>query len=121
MTKLIDMKGVDFLHLYLETEIKKYCKKFNIEEPNEQTIREIAESVDIMKLPEGVDIFVGLSQFVYEDIWHLEDLIEDAREMKLTLGEDMLLYIYAKVCESVGYSEQDAFIMKQSLQYVIPF
>lgn len=124
MTKALDMKDVDWLKLYVNSEVDKFSKKFGIEF-DQQEIEDVCKTVADMKLPEGVDVFYVMMSLVFDKakLYPLQlDIILVACELKgLTLGLDMLIYIYGKFVEVNGYDEQVAFIFKNCIQYTIPF
>ena len=121
MTKALDMKDVDWLKLYVNSEVDKFSKKFDVEF-DQQEIEDTCKIVATLKLPEGVDVFyvmvclAGKATNLYMDT-----TITLAQTHNLTLGLDMLVYIYGKFVEVDGYDEQVAFIFKNCIQYTIPF
>ena len=72
-----------------------------------------------MKLPEGIDVFYVMMSLVFDKtkLYPLQlDVILISCELKgLTLGLDMLIYIYGKFVEVNGYDEQVAFIFKNCI------
>ena len=124
MTKALDMKDVGWLKLYVNSEVDKFSKKFDVE-LDQQEIEDVCKNVADMKLPEGIDVFYVMMSLVFDKakLYPLQlDIILVACELKgLTLGLDMLIYIYGKFVEVNGYDEQVAFIFKNCIQYTIPF
>lgn len=120
MTKALDMKDVDWLKLYVNSEVDKFSKKFGIEF-DQQEIEDVCKIVADMKLPEGVDVFYVMSCLANTDDYVLNNYIDLARLYSLTLGLEMLVYLYGKFVEADGYDEQVAFIFKNCIQYTIPF
>jgi hypothetical protein len=124
MTKALDMKDVGWLKLYVNSEVDKFSKKFDVEF-DQQEIEDVCKNVADMKLPEGIDVFYVMMSLVFDKakLYPLQlDIILVACELKgLTLGLDMLIYIYGKFVEVNGYDEQVAFIFKNCIQYTIPF
>ena len=124
MTKALDMKDVGWLKLYVNSEVDKFSKKFDVEF-DQQEIEDVCKNVADMKLPEGIDVFYVMMSLVFDKakLYPLQlDIILVACELKgLTLGLNMLIYIYGKFVEVNGYDEQVAFIFKNCIQYTIPF
>lgn len=124
MTKALDMKDVGWLKLYVNSEVDKFSKKFDVEF-DQQEIEDVCKTVADMKLPEGIDVFYAMMSLVFDKakLYPLQlDVILVFCELKgLTLGLDMLIYIYGKFVEVNGYAEQVAFIFKNCIQYTIPF
>lgn len=124
MTKALDMKDVGWLKLYVNSEVDKFSKKFDVEF-DKQEIEDVCKTIADMKLPEGIDVFYVMMSLVFDKakLYPLQlDIILVACELKgLTLGLDMLIYIYGKFVEVNGYDEQVAFIFKNCIQYTIPF
>ena len=124
MTKALDMKDVGWLKLYVNSEVDKFSKKFDVEF-DQQEIEDVCKNVADMKLPEGIDVFYVMMSLVFDKakLYPLQlDIILVACELKgLTLGLDMLIYIYGKFVEVNGYDEQVAFIFKNCIQHTIPF
>lgn len=121
MTKALDMKDVDWLKLYVNSEVDTFSKKFDIE-IDQQEIEDVCKIVADLKLPEGIDVFyvmvclTGKATNLYMDT-----IITLAEIYNFTLGLDMLIYVYGKFVEAEGYDEQVAFIFKSCIQYTIPF
>ena len=124
MTKALDMKDVGWLKLYVNSEVDKFSKKFDVEF-DQQEIEDVCKNVADMKLPEGIDVFYVMMSLVFDKtkLYPLQlDVILISCELKgLTLGLDMLIYIYGKFVEVNGYDEQVAFIFKNCIKYTIPF
>lgn len=118
---LTEMKPEDWLKLYVDSEVQKYTKKFGTVF-SEDDIDKVCSKVSDLKLPEGADVYVSL-MLLQPSIVEEEVIIDvvTSRMHGLILGEDMLVYLYSKFCETDGYDEQVAYIFKQSLQYTIPF
>lgn len=75
-----------------------------------------------MELPEGVDVFYVMTCLVGKATnLYMDTLITLAQIQELTLGLDMLVYIYGKFVEVDSYDEQVAFVFKNCIQYTIPF
>lgn len=121
MTKALDMKDVGWLKLYVNSEVDKFSKKFDVEF-DQQEIEDVCKTIAKLKLPEGVDVFcvmvclAGKATNLYMDA-----VVTLAQVHSLTLGLDMLVYVYGKFVEVGGYDEQVAFIFKNCIQYTIPF
>ena len=122
MTKALDMKDVDWLKLYVNSEVDKFSKKFGIEF-DQQEIENICNIVANLKLPEGVDTFYAMTCLVGKATNMYMDAVITTAQMlhSLTLGLDMLVYIYGVFVEDAGYDEQVAFIFKNCIQHTIPF
>ena len=121
-SKLItDMKDVDWLKLYVNSEADKFEKEFGYH-LDPQEIEDVCNIVANLKLPEGVDTFYAMTCLVGKATnLYMDTLITIAQIQELTLGLDMLVYIYGKFVEVNGYDEQVAFIFKNCIQYTIPF
>lgn len=121
MIKVLDMKDVDWLKLYVNSEVDKFSKKFSIEF-DQQEIEDICKIVANLKLPEGVDVFYAMVCLAGKATnLYMDTIITLAQIHNLTLGLDMLVYVYGKFVEADGYDEQVAFIFKNCIQYTIPF
>lgn len=122
MTKSLDMKGVDWLKLYVNSEVDKFSKKFDVEF-DQQEIEDICKIVANLKLPEGVDTFYTMMLLIEgkETQLHLDSMLVACELRGLTLGLDMLVYIYSQISEGRGYDSGVAFIFKNCIQYTIPF
>lgn len=119
--KLVDMKDVDWLKLYVTSEIDKFNKKFDIEFDQDE-VEDICKIVSNLKLPEGLDSYVAmllLLPSIYDEYVHLD--LAKLKAQGLTLGLDMVTYMYSQFCITDGYDEQVAFIFKNCIQYCIPF
>lgn len=122
MTKALDMKDVDWLKLYVNSEVDKFSKKFDVE-IDQQEIEDICKIVVSLKLPEGVDAFYAMMLLVEgkETQTYLDSMIAVCEIKGLTLGEDMLVYMYSQISEGRSYASEVAFIFKNCIQYTIPF
>lgn len=122
MTKALDMKDVDWLKLYVNSEVDKFSKKFDVVF-DQQEIENICNIVANLKLPEGVDTFYVMTCLVGKATNLYMDAVITTAQMihSLTLGLDVLVYIYGVFVEDAGYDEQVAFIFKNCIQYTIPF
>lgn len=115
------MTDADWLQVYVISQANLFETKFNTR-IDSQEIEDVCKIVADMKLPEGVDVFyvmvclAGKATNLYMDT-----LVTLAQVHSLTLGLDMLIYIYGKFVEADGYDEQVAFIFKNCIQYTIPF
>ena len=121
-SKLItDMKDVDWLKLYVNSEADKFEKEFGYH-LDPQEIEDVCNIVANLKLPEGVDTFYVMTCLVGKATnLYMDTLITIAQIQELTLGLDLLVYIYGKFVEVNGYDEQIAFVFKNCIQYTIPF
>ena len=120
-SKLItDMKDVDWLKLYVNSEADKFEKEFGYH-LDPQEIEDVCKTVADMKLPEGLDVFYAVMIMTNTDNYILDNYVKLAQMYNLTLGIDMLVFVYGKFVEAEGYDEQVAFIFKNSIQYTIPF
>ena len=121
-SKLItDMKDVDWLKLYVNSEADKFEKEFGYH-LDPQEIEDVCNIVANLKLPEGVDTFYAMTCLVGKATnLYMDTLITIAQIQELTLGLDMLVYIYGKFVEADSYDEEVAFIFKNCIQYTIPF
>ncbi len=122
MTKALDMKDVDWLKLYVNSEVDKFSKKFDVK-VDQQEIEDICKIVVSLKLPEGVDAFYIMMLLVEgkETQLHLDSMLVSCELKGLTLGLDMLVYMYSQISEGHGYDSEVAFIFKNCIQYTIPF
>lgn len=115
------MTDADWLQVHVISQVNLFETKFNTR-IDSQEIEDVCKIVAGMKLPEGLDIFyvmvclTGKSTSLYMDT-----IVTLAQIHNLTLGLDMLIYIYGKFVEAEGYDEQVAFIFKNCIQYTIPF
>lgn len=121
-SKLItDMKDVDWLKLYVNSEADKFEKEFGYH-LDPQEIEDVCNIVANLKLPEGVDTFYAMTCLAGKATnLYMDTIIPLAQLYDLTLGLDMLVYVYSKFVEVNGYDEQIAFIFKNCIQYTIPF
>ena len=121
MTKALDMKDVDWLKLYVNSEVDKFSKKFDVKF-DQKEIEDICKIVANLKLPEGVDVFyVMMLAEGKETQLHLDSILVSCELKGLTLGLDMLVYMYSQISEGRGYDSEVAFIFKNCIQYTIPF
>lgn len=124
MTKALDMKDLDWLKLYVKSEVDKFSKKFGIDF-DQQEIEDVCKLVANLKLPEGVDVFYAMMLLVFDEphitSLHLDAMLSSCKLSGLTSGLDVLTYIYAKTSEKCGYIPEIAFIFKNCIQYTIPF
>lgn len=115
------MTNADWLQMYVISQVNLFETKFNTR-IDSQEIEEVCKIVANLELPEGVDVFyvmmilTGKATNLYMDL-----SITLAQKHNLTLGLDMLVYIYGEFVEDAGYDEQVAFIFKNCIQYTIPF
>ena len=121
-SKLItDMKDVDWLKLYVNSEADKFEKEFGYH-LDPQEIEDVCNIIANLKLPEGVDTFYAMTCLVGKATnLYMDTIITLAQIQELTLGLDMLVYIYGKFVEADSYDEQVAFVFKNCIQYTIPF
>lgn len=118
--KLSDLKPEDWLKIYVISEVNLFETKFNYKF-EEQEIDNVCKIVADLKLPEGLDVFYAVMVMTNTDDYILDNYVKLAQMHNLTLGLDMLIYIYGKFVETEGYDEQVAFIFKNCIQYTIPF
>lgn len=118
------MTDTDWLQVYVISQVNLFETKFNTR-IDSQEIEDVCKTVADMKLPEGVDTFYAMMSLVFDKakLYQLQlDVILVYCELNgLTLGLDMLIYIYSKFVGVNGYDEQIAFIFKNCIQYTIPF
>lgn len=118
------MTNADWLQMYVISQVNLFETKFNTR-IDSQEIEDVCKTVADMKLPEGVDTFYAMISLVFDKakLYQLQlDVILVYCELNgLTLGLDMLIYIYSKFVGVNGYDEQIAFIFKNCIQYTIPF
>lgn len=118
------MTNADWLQMYVISQVNLFETKFNTR-IDSQEIEDVCKTVADMKLPEGVDTFYAMMSLVFDKakLYQLQlDVILVYCELNgLTLGLDMLIYIYSKFVGVNGYDEQIAFIFKNCIQYTIPF
>ena len=126
MTKHLDkivssMTNADWLQMYIISQVNLFETKFNTR-IDSQEIEDVCNIVANLKLPEGVDTFYAMTCLVGKATnLYMGTLIILAQIQELTLGLDMLVYIYGKFVAAEGYDEQVAFIFKNCIQYTIPF
>lgn len=122
--KPVDLKPEDWLQVHVISQVNLFETKFNTR-IDSQEIEDTCKTVADMKLPEGVDTFYAMMLLAFDKarLYPLQlDTILVTCELKgLTLGLDMLIFIYGKFVEANGYDEQVAFIFKNCIQYTIPF
>lgn len=121
MSKLIELEQKDWLKLYVDHVVYNFSNKFDMEFKLED-IDAVCKEVADMNLPEGLDVYVAmllLLPSVHNDYVHLD--LAKLKAQGLTLGLDMLVYMYSQFCITDSYDEEIAYIFKQSLQYCIPF
>jgi hypothetical protein len=122
MTKALDMKDVDWLKLYVNSEVDKFEKEFGYR-PDQQEIEDICKIVANLKLLAGVDVFYAMMLLIEgkETQLHLDSMLVSCELKRLTLGLDVLVYIHSQISEGRGYDSEVAFIFKNCIQYTIPF
>lgn len=118
--KLVDLKPEDWLKIYVISEVNLFETKFNYKF-EEQEIDNVCKIVADLKLPEGLDVFYAVMIMTNTDDYILDNYVKLAQMYNLTLGLDMLVFVYGKFVEENGYDEQVAFIFKNCIQYTIPF
>lgn len=115
------MTNADWLQMYVISQVNLFETKFNTR-IDSQEIDNICKMVADLKLPEGVDAFYVMMILTDKAMdLYMDTIITLARIHNLTLGLDVLIYIYGKLVEAGGYDEQVAFIFKNCIQYTIPF
>lgn len=115
------MTDTDWLQVYVISQVNLFETKFNTR-IDSQEIEDICKIVANLKLPEGVDTFYAMTCLVGKATnLYMDTIITLAQIHNLTLGLDMLVYIYGKFVEADSYDEQVAFIFKNCIQYTIPF
>ena len=125
MTKHLDktvssMTDTDWLQVHVISQVNLFETKFNIR-IDSQEIEDVCKTVADMKLPEGLDVFYAVMIMTNTDDYILDNYVKLAQMYNLTLGLDMLVFVYGKFVEAEGYDEQVAFIFKNCIQYTIPF
>ncbi|ULG01941.1 hypothetical protein phiA047_0210 [Aeromonas phage phiA047] len=126
MTKHLDkivssMTDADWLQVHVISQVNLFETKFNTR-IDSQEIEDVCKIVADMELPEGVDVFYVMMILTDKAMdLYMDTIITLARIHNLTLGLDVLIYIYGKFVEVNGYDEQIAFIFKNCIQYTIPF
>lgn len=115
------MTDTDWLQVYVISQVNLFETKFNTR-IDSQEIEDICKIVANLKLPEGVDTFYAMTCLVGKATnLYMDTIITLAQIHNLTLGLDMLVYIYGKFVEADSYDEQVAFIFKNCIQHTIPF
>ena len=114
------MTNADWLQMYVISQVNLFETKFNTR-IDSQEIEDVCKIVADMKLPEGLDVFYAVTIMTNTDNYILDNHVKLAQMYNLTLGLDMLVFVYGKFVEADGYDEQVAFIFKNCIQYTIPF
>ena len=118
------MTDADWLQVHVISQVNLFETKFNTR-IDSQEIEEVCKIVADMELPEGVDTFYAMMSLVFDKAKlypiQLGAILVYCELKRLTLGLDILIYIYGKFVEVNGYDEQIAFIFKNCIQYCIPF
>lgn len=115
------MTDADWLQVHVISQVNLFETKFNTR-IDSQEIEDVCKTVADIKLPEGVDTFYVMACLTGKATnLYMDTIITLAQIHNLTLGLDMLIYIYGKFVEVTGYDEQVAFIFKNCIQYTIPF
>ena len=117
---LANLKPEDWLKIYVISEVNLFETKFNYKF-EEQEIDNVCSIVADLKLPEGLDVFYAVMIMTNTDDYVLDNYVKLAQMYNLTLGLDMLVFVYSQFCITDGYDEQVAFIFKNCIQYTIPF
>lgn len=126
MTKHLDkivssMTNSDWLQVHVISQVNLFETKFNTRIDSRE-IEDVCKIVADIKLPEGIDIFYIMACLTGKATnLYMDTIITLAQIHNLTLGLDMLIYVYGKFVEAGGYDEQVAFIFKNCIQYTIPF
>lgn len=125
MTKALDkivssMTDADWLQVHVISQVNLFETKFNTR-IDSQEIEDVCKIVADLKLPEGLDVFYAVMIMTNTDDYILDNYVKLAQMYNLTLGLDMLVFVYGKFVEVDGYDEQVAFIFKNCIQYTIPF
>lgn len=125
MTKALDkivssMTDADWLQVHVISQVNLFETKFNTR-IDSQEIEDVCKIVSDMKLPEGLDVFYAVMILTNTDDYVLDNYVKLAQMYNLTLGLDMLVFVYGKFVEAEGYDNEVAHIFKQSLNYTIPF
>lgn len=127
MTKALDkivssMTDADWLQIHVISQVNLFETKFNTQ-IDSQEIEDVCKTVADMKLPEGVDTFYAMMLLIEgkETQLHLDSILVACELRGLTLGLDMLVYMYSQISEGRGYDSEVAFIFKNCIQYTIPF
>ena len=114
------MTDADWLQVHVISQANLFETKFNTR-IDSQEIEDVCKTVADMKLPEGLDVFYAVMIMTNTDDYILDNYVKLAQMYNLTLGLDMLVFVYGKFVEVDGYDEQVAFIFKNCIQYTIPF
>ena len=114
------MTNADWLQMYVISQVNLFETKFNTR-IDSQEIEDVCKIVADMKLQEGLDVFYAVMIMTTTDNYILDNHVKLAQMYNLTLGLDMLVFVYGKFVEAEGYDEQVAFIFKNCIQYTIPF
>ena len=114
------MTNSDWLQVHVISQVNLFETKFNTR-IDSQEIEDVCKIVADMKLPEGLDVFYAVMVMTNTDDYILDNYVKLAQMYNLTLGLDMLTYVYGKFVEAEGYDEQVAFIFKNCIQHTIPF
>ena len=114
------MTNADWLQMYVISQVNLFETKFNTR-IDSQEIEDVCKIVADMKLPEGLDVFYAVMIMTNTDNYILDNYVKLAQMYNLTLGLDMLVFVYGKFVEAEGYDEQVAFIFKNCIQHTIPF
>ena len=117
---LANLKPEDWLKIYVISEVNLFETKFNYKF-EEQEIDNVCSIVADLKLPEGLDVFYAVMIMTNTDDYVLDNYVKLAQMYNLTLGLDMLVFVYSQFCITDGYDEQVAFIFKDCIQCTIPF
>ena len=121
MDKIVSsMTDADWLQVHVISQVNLFETKFNTR-IDSQEIEDVCKTVADMKLPEGIDVFYAVMIMTNTDDSILDNYVKLAQMYSLTLGLDMLVFVYGKFVEIDGYDEQVAFIFKNCIQYTIPF
>lgn len=125
MTKHLDkivssMTDADWLQVHVISQVNLFETKFNTR-IDSQEIEDVCKIVADLKLPEGLDVFYAVMIMTNTDDYILDNYVKLAQMYNLTLGLDMLVFVYGKFVEAEGYDEQVAFIFKNCIQHTIPF
>lgn len=114
------MTDADWLQVHVISQVNLFETKFNTR-IDSQEIEDVCKIVADMELPEGLDVFYAVMIMTNTDNYILDNYVKLAQMYNLTLGLDMLVFVYGKFVEAEGYDEQVAFIFKNCIQYTIPF
>lgn len=127
MTKALDkivssMTDADWLQIHVISQVNLFETEFNTR-IDPQEIEDVCKTVADMKLPEGVDVFYATMLLIEgkETQLYLDSMLVACELRGLTLGLDMLVYMYSQISEGRGYDSEVAFIFKNCIQYTIPF